>query len=588
MTTARLLLVVLLGLVLRGAACAAHDDPRGDVVLDVAVARSLAAGDGFAAGYVRGQPKLVGDGAVPVQDRADQHPPLWPLVGATLSFVAGDAFAGLRWGSMLFGLLVLLLVGRLTDRLTEHVPGVPGELPALAMALAALSFVLVDAAGNGSLYGAQAALVLLLVEALAAARPSPPAAGLVLGALLLLNHQCAVLLPVPPLALLVAARPGARREALLRGVGITLVGLLLLVPWWIRNALVFDDPFHSVNATYFLYRAGVEPDVSMLDGTLVFRFAQELSPRLMARACLAFLKPNALYVLTAGLAVWPGLLGVLAAGFVPLGLRGVRTHDRRLVALILCAAALGAVAVLWPATKLRYLVTLAPLGIVLGARLLVEPRLPGERVAVGSVLLVWIAALAATFGDVTGAEADPRPGRWWVLAVGGAALLVLPLLLWTRRRPSSGAGLLLHTGLPVAAALALAVPLGPGPGTAYHAAPFLPDFFGRPAETEDEADALALRLARDVALADGARLVAGPVELAAFARPAVWEITRGLPEPLLREVLAGVVARGTADHVILLASDAPWLASDPGALPGLRLVPTGDDHPSALVFEVVR
>ncbi|HTE06987.1 MAG TPA: hypothetical protein VK824_12405, partial [Planctomycetota bacterium] len=127
-----LLAAIALGLLARLAVAGQHDAPPGDVLLDTAVARSLAQGEGFHAGFERGTAFATGDGPLLRQDLADQHPPLWPLLGAAASAVAGSAFGGLKLLSLFFGLLALRLVWRHADRLTEGLVGAPDGLPALA------------------------------------------------------------------------------------------------------------------------------------------------------------------------------------------------------------------------------------------------------------------------------------------------------------------------------------------------------------------------------------------------------------------------------------------------------------------------
>ncbi|HZL99516.1 MAG TPA: hypothetical protein VFD43_04610, partial [Planctomycetota bacterium] len=101
---------LLLGCVLRLLALLWHEHPRGDVLLDVGVARSLAQGEGFRSGFVRGTALVLDERPVPPRDLADQHAPLWPLLGAALSRPVGSAFDGLKLGSLLCGLVLLVLV----------------------------------------------------------------------------------------------------------------------------------------------------------------------------------------------------------------------------------------------------------------------------------------------------------------------------------------------------------------------------------------------------------------------------------------------------------------------------------------------
>ena len=76
----------------------------------------------------------------------DQHPPLWPLLGAPLVGLAGDGYAALKLVSLLVGIVCVPLA---YVALRRHV----GEAPALlASGLVAGSYPLVDFSGNGSLW----------------------------------------------------------------------------------------------------------------------------------------------------------------------------------------------------------------------------------------------------------------------------------------------------------------------------------------------------------------------------------------------------------------------------------------------------
>ncbi len=554
--------LILLGFVARPLATMGQG-PRGDVLLDVGVARSLAAGEGFAAGFERGTALVRGDAAPGPQDRADQHPPLWPLVGAALSWLAGSSFGGLQLGSLLFGWLLLLLVWRVTDRLVEGLNGAPDGLPALATALAGVSFLLVEYSADGALYGAQACGVLLLVETLAAPRPSLLRIGAVCGALLLLNHQNLVLLPLPLLVLWCGAAPGVpggfgRGRVLGVAAGALGVAALCQLPWWWRNASVFGDPLHSVNGLYFLYHAGIEPVFAIEGGAPVMRFLDALTSGHVVAAFKTYLPPNLLYVFTTGLVVWPGLLGVVAAGALPLALRAFADRDRRLLALLGAAALLLAVSVLWPATKLRYLVSLTPLVIVLGVRLLAARPLRGERLGAVLLSLVWVGLVWLTRGDVLLTEELPRPERWHVLTWGGALLFVLPLWLRGAASLSPGARLVLCSGLLVVPLPFLAVGAFP-PGTAYHSTRFAPDFFGKHAELEEAEQVANLEVLREFALRAGSQGLIGPLGLVSAPAPRLTSLPRGMGSDFGTEALGALLDRGAADHVVAPARQVAWM-----------------------------
>ena len=568
------LAAVLIGLVLRALSACHHELPRGDVVLDVGVARSLAEGQGFRSGFERGVPVVVGaDTVVPPQGWADQHPPLWPLVGAALSLLTGDVFSALRLASWLAGLALLLLVWRCGDRLTEGLSGAPAGLGACAAGVVALSFVMVDAGGNGSLYSAQAALILALIEVLAAPRRSVLltglGAGLVLGAAALLNHQALVLLPVPLVARLACARRGERGQAWAVGLLAMVVAALCLAPWWARNFALFGEPNHSVNNAYLLYKAGLPVSFSLEQGGPVLRLMGSLSVLELARAMAGFLRGNVVYLASTGLWALPCLAGLVLVGLPGLLLSARRRHDLRLATLLVSLAALGAVTLLWPAAKLRYLVTLTPLLALLGVRVAAGLTTTWQRRWGAVVVLGWLLLLIGTVDDVTGSSSDPRPVRWWGLAVGGALLMVAPLL-WrlAARARASEKSLVLLSGMPVAL-LGTVVMLWSPPGTAYHSTVFAEDAFGHHVERERAATWSALAGARELLLATGAETVLGPVELLAWSQPALLELPRGTGPVILKPALISLLERGLGDHVVLSLVEARSLEGgdlSPGAV----------------------
>jgi 4-amino-4-deoxy-L-arabinose transferase-like glycosyltransferase len=544
-----LLAAIALGLALR-LVLLPLEWPHGDVLLDTGVARSLMQGRGFHSGFDRGTAFARGELPVPAQDLADQHPPLWPLLGAGLGSLVGDAFTGLRLGSLLAGLALLVLTWRATARLVEGVPAHAQHLPALATALVALSFLMLEFSADGALYMAQAALVLLLAEALAVPSGVAWRAGLVLGAAWLLNHQAVALLPVPVLALALAAPRGERLRGAATGLLAVLIAAALQLPWWWRNALAFGDPFHSTNAFYTLNAAGLQPVLGLEQGVPVARMPDVSLLRVLLGHARGWLPGNLLYLALAGMLLWPGLAALLAAGAPALG-RAAWGRDRRLAALLLSAAALLGISLLWPDLKLRYLVPLTPVVVVLGVRLLAAAPTPGERRCAWIVALAWLALLAGTWHDIASEAADARPERWKLMAVAGPLLLLLPLWLRHARRGPAGPGLRLAlvSGVIALPLLGLAALLQP-PHTSYHANALLPDIFGSKLKDLLEAreHALADR-ARQVALRDGARVVCGPLELLAFEEPALITLPYG-GSGYADEPLAALVDAGRCDHVI--------------------------------------
>lgn len=563
MTRALFWACLAVGLALRVFAFGAHEHPRGDVVLDVGVARSLAHGDGWRSGFDRGTALVVGAGEVPPQAEADQRAPLWSFIGARLGWPVGSTFRGLKIASLALGLLLLALLWREARAIVADLPEAPAGLPELVTALGALSFALIDFSGNGSLYVAQACIALLLVALLARPRPPVLALGLLLGAGWLLNHQALVLVPVPLVVLLVAAPRGERLRAAEAGLLVITVAVLLQVPWWWRNAEVFGSALHSTNLIYPLHMAGFEPALALEAGRSVARFPDPGGPTWLLAAQRAWLPGNVMYLFTTGLALWPGLLALVAAGALPLAGRALRERDRRVLAALCALAALLVVALGWPGLKLRYLVPMTPLVLLLGARLLGQAPGRLERALGLLVALGWGALLVLTLDDLRGIGPDARPERWRLQALLGAAGLLAPLVF--RHVAQGGAGLrrALVSGALVAP-IVTATALSAWPHTAYHSTPLSPDAFGQQREISIEREARTLARARAAALESGARVLCGPVELLEWSTPALVTLPVGAGLPHGDEALAALADAGRIDHVFVFAGTGWPEALAPG------------------------
>lgn len=363
-----------------------------------------------------------------------------------------------------------------------------------------------------------------------------------------LNHQALVLLPLPLLMALPGLRRAGGRVAVRASLGVVALALLCQLPWWLRNAAVFGDALHSVNGHYLHYWSGAAVRFALEDGQPVQRVASLPLGQLLF-ALPGFASRNALYLLLAGTVCLPGVLGPALAA-LPDSLRRGLLGDRRRLGLVLAALALGAVALLWPASKLRYLVSLAPIVVMLGLDALV--RLPGswDRWAGRALLLLWLLALTAAVADAFGDPASARPLRALWLGAGGALVLVLPLLLRGRARQSGG-WLFVLSGAPLLLALTLAVTWGPGSGTAYHGHAWLPDAFGQDAEARDVQRDLLLVQAVEAARVHDLQRLAGPVALLAHTDRAPLELPPLAGEPLVASLQA-LLDADRFDAVVLL------------------------------------
>ncbi|MEX2033182.1 MAG: hypothetical protein WD889_01305, partial [Candidatus Colwellbacteria bacterium] len=151
-----LVAIVLSGLVLRGFSLYYwNQTPYHDVAADVRAAESFATNGTFQIGPPSDAPALysLGRGRF-----LDQHPILWPFLGAALSFVSGiNAFASLKILSLLSGLFAIFLGYVLGRRLINKDAGLT------LAAFTSLSYILIDFSANGSLYAFHGALFLLWI-----------------------------------------------------------------------------------------------------------------------------------------------------------------------------------------------------------------------------------------------------------------------------------------------------------------------------------------------------------------------------------------------------------------------------------------
>ena len=259
--------LVLLGLTLAGAvwrlaAFAFNVWPHGDVVLDAAIAESVARDGRLLVPMVdvRYYPiDRFGFGYPP-----DQHPPLWPLLGALLVPLVGDGYAALKLVSLLVGVALVPLTYAALRRVVGQGPAM------LAAILVAGSYPLVDFSGNGSLWVLLAAWYLAWLWALPAdghqKRPSPPdplsrarergkgvrasgrwaLVGLVMGLAYLTNYPAITLVAALGVTHVVRTGRAAVRPAALAGPALALgVMLLTISPWLAFTWTTFGSPIWS-------------------------------------------------------------------------------------------------------------------------------------------------------------------------------------------------------------------------------------------------------------------------------------------------------------------------------------------------------
>ncbi|MFP5368411.1 MAG: ArnT family glycosyltransferase, partial [Actinomycetes bacterium] len=321
----------------------------------------------------------------------DQHPPLWPLLGAAFTLLTGDGYIALKVASLLIGVGVVPLTYLALKR---HI-GRPAAL--YASVLAAGSFPLVDFSGNGSLWALLAALYLgwlwlLPGSPLSEVKRGPggvrsPRAswwrwaglGIVMGLGYLTNYP-AVVLPAALLLLhLVQHRRAALQPRLLAGPALSaLVLALVILPWLLYSASLFGGPFWSQPFQRTLAGGSRDVEYVLQDGQAVKRNLPLPADRTaVLRARALDLYGNVGFLAKQSLVITPVLGGLFLLGLLLTlpRLRGqggtpepsANAASAPPTAVAVLAVVHLALIVWWPTTKFRYLIPLLPLVFGLGA-----------------------------------------------------------------------------------------------------------------------------------------------------------------------------------------------------------------------------
>ncbi|MFN0074144.1 MAG: hypothetical protein ACKVVP_21905 [Chloroflexota bacterium] len=403
MTTLWLALLALsiLGALPRLAAVRFNIWPHGDVLLDAAIAESLAWTGRLLVPIVdvRYYPtSQFGFGYPP-----DQHPPLWPLLGASLTPLLGDGYLALKAWSFTVGVLVIPL------SFLAFRPSLGNGAALWLAGLVASTYLLIDFSGNGSLWILITAFYLLFIWR-ASAAPITLAfhaaeLGIIIGLAFLVNYPAVILAPALLLTVALQHGRGALAWPVLRGVLIaSIAAFLVVLPWFAFNASIHGNPLWSQPLERQFGGGAKQVDVRVVQDEVVkVNRPEAASPGARLQTTAANLYGNVGFLARQMLALAPVLNGFAAAALVALTLAfigrgsiatGVQARSLApIVAVLLCHAAL---ALLWPTTKFRYLVPLLPLVLGLGVWLLsqIEPRpvrtlLRGVSTAAVVIVSAW-------------------------------------------------------------------------------------------------------------------------------------------------------------------------------------------------------
>lgn len=495
-----LLVALVLGLLARIAAVPKNADPHGDVHLDLLTLESLWSGEGFRTPLERSVELQPVEDAAPGYP-SDQHPPLALLLALPFAPLVATTYDALRAQSFAAGLLLVAALYLLARRLYDR------GAAATAATAGALSFLLADFAGNGSIYTLHALCGVLAVAALARGGAAGALlAGGAAGLAYLANYQALVFLPALCLALLAARGPSLRARA---GLAVLAAAAFAAVAsaWWVRNALVFGDPTFSVNPLYLKQRLGAPLALEPFGATSRLALGP-LEPREALVHAVKNLVVNVRFLLSQS-ALWFASCAALAAAGAAAAWRAARAgHGAAHAALVLLPLAHLLVSLAWPAAKLRYLVPLAPFAVLLAVGGLRALAAGGSRRAAFAAL----GAFALVAGEML---ARGRAFEGCIVLAAVAVALLPPLLA---PRP-------LALLAPFALLQAVLVAASPT-RTTYNDGILIADQFKRTgAEAADRVRQTRLRRAAGELLRRDVRAVIADVELAAYGL--------AQPEPLL-------------------------------------------------------
>jgi hypothetical protein len=318
------------------------------------------------------------------------------IMGAGVTLVRGggatidDAFLSLRLLSLLSGLLLIGLSFVVGKTFIDEEGGW------ILAACVSISYLLIDYSGNGAMYSLQAALYLLwILVALRPGRRKIVWLGLLTGLCYLLNFQSIVLFPCLLFLFLVQGKNW--RHGLVKGALACLIGLLVPLPWFIRNTLLFGDPLyhHYINQIYVFIKAGLQPGA---DG----RYAPGLLGWLsIIEGIVRVWLPNNLYYVARKLFILASLLFPFFA-YALIAYAFSWQKIRRLLPVLLVLAFHLLISVSWPVMKFRYFVPMLPLVFLMGLLYLqdlrLKPRLRLSALAAtaASLLLFCVHAYRST------------------------------------------------------------------------------------------------------------------------------------------------------------------------------------------------
>ena len=358
---AALLAILVIGFGLRVWSFQLNWFMHGDVILDASTS-ALFHRDGELLAFEgpsEGDPKLhpLASG---VGEPLKLHGPLVPVAASLVTTLyrgnadMPDAFFSLKILSLLCGTLSILLAFLIASKLSGRDAGLA------AAALVAISYILIDYSGNGSLYTVQATIYLAWIWVALSQKGWIRALlfGLLCGIGYLTNFQCLILVPASVFSLMFSSRSWKSWffESMLLGA----LALLIVSPWLVHSYHVFGDPLysHAFQMRYVYGKAGLSvPEHDLLIPT----FAQKI---VVLKHMFFLWLPNNLYYVARKLFV----IAPIAFFFFAYGLIDIAFDKKRfktLFPILILLAAQTVLGTAWPVWKFRFFALILPLIFIL-------------------------------------------------------------------------------------------------------------------------------------------------------------------------------------------------------------------------------
>jgi len=362
--TPYLILFTFFGTIFRFMAWNFNDIPHGDIHLDYAAAWGFVKYHKLVLPFIA--PRYNAVKQFEYYYPLDQHMPLWPLLGGITTLLNGyNVYSNFKILTLIFGTM-LIPCSYWAFRKTF------GDKSALlASTFIAFSYILIDYSGNGSLYILHALLFVLIILFVDTSKMGN---SIIIGGLIgfayLLNYQAIITLIAMVIIYIFRYAFDKHKIKNVYTLVLSMMTLIILItPWFIRNYLVFDDPFYNVNIEYLKTKLDITSELVISNGVIKSVISTDnIHIKNIISKIFVWASRNLLYFIGR-----IALLVPIVSIFVPFGIISIiqskkckKLNDATLLIVALFGLHL-LISCLWPVFKFRYFVPILPLTIGLGS-----------------------------------------------------------------------------------------------------------------------------------------------------------------------------------------------------------------------------